>query len=645
MVPNQQPCGRTQKIEMLLVAWPRQKLDELATRLVLNCRGTAFQKLQLHGSEVLKNEEKAIKRIVELVGGTWGQVPLEQRFKLVEKGLYRSQQKSDESADSYLARLDVTWTELMTKGISLEEIQSYVVLRGSKLAAEDKKRVIVESGGETSGQLSRKVTAAIRMIGSNFFQEMTGNRRDKSLKVYDSQTFVAEDDEESISESFMVTDDFLDDETVEILATEHQDDDASLVMQFEEAITEAIQGDADLAAYFSTYQEARRRLSEKVRTRGFWPMSKGYGKKGGKFSKGKGRASLAQRIANSHCRRCGKKGHWRAECPLLAGRQDSRTTTSTGSSEVAPTSYVTVDEVTPEIFNIPEFEETSSGDTGLIAACYACFVEKRNVSETITPNGHKRLPSQRLLNKFTGRIKHHLRSRVNAKCFGKSNSVGVDSPSAEKVMLKPQDSIPSKYKSESADVCFVSSGTIGVVDLGASQTVMGDQQLKEFLQNLPSAVRSRVRRAPCDIVFRFGNHQTLASKHSLMLPLQDQWIRIAIKKGKTPFLLSSTFLKGIKAIIDVEEGTLWSKLLNRPLSIERTSKSLFMLDINQLWQEPSMAVPPPPVGDSPDQSESFPKRSPICAADSCESQIDKTDNQTDEYHNDNQVSQHSVNDT
>ena len=45
-------------------------------------------------------------------------------------------------------------------------------------------------------------------------------------------------------------------------------------MQFEEAITEAIQGDADLAAYFSTYQEARRRLSEKARTRGFWPMSK-----------------------------------------------------------------------------------------------------------------------------------------------------------------------------------------------------------------------------------------------------------------------------------------------------------------------------------------------------------------------------------
>ena len=74
----------TQKIEMLLVAWPRQKLDELATRLVLNCRGTAFQKLQLHRTEVLKNEEKAIKRIVELVGGTWGQVPLEQRFESTE---------------------------------------------------------------------------------------------------------------------------------------------------------------------------------------------------------------------------------------------------------------------------------------------------------------------------------------------------------------------------------------------------------------------------------------------------------------------------------------------------------------------------------------------------------------------------------
>ena len=166
------------------------------------------------------------------------------------------------------------------------------------------------------------------------------------------------------------------------------------------------------------------------------------------------------------------------------------------------------------------------------------------------------------------------------------------------------------------------TGTIGVVDLGASQTVMGDQQLKEFLQNLPASVRSKVRRSSCDIVFRFGNHQTLTSKRSLLLPLQEQWIRIAIVKGRTPFLLSSTFLRGIKAIIDVEEGTLWSKMLNRQLTIERTSKSLFMLDINQLWQEPIMAVQSMSAVGSLDPSESFPKQAPICAAEKCQHPIE-----------------------
>jgi hypothetical protein len=161
----------TQKVEMLVLAWPENKIQELATRLVLGCQGTAFQKLQLHRSEVLANDPKCIQKIVEIVGGIWGQVPLEQKFELAERALYRTQQKSDETSDSYLARMDVTWTELLAKKLSLSELQAYVTLRSSRLSSEDKKRVIVESGAETGGQLeSRKVSAAIRMLGSIFFK-------------------------------------------------------------------------------------------------------------------------------------------------------------------------------------------------------------------------------------------------------------------------------------------------------------------------------------------------------------------------------------------------------------------------------------------------------------------------------------------
>lgn len=101
--------------------------------------------------------------------GTSWRIPLEQ-FDIVERALFRNVQKADETSDSYLSRSDVTWTELLNKGIKLEEVRSYILLRGSKLAGEDKKRVLVELGAETGSALDiKKVTGTIRMLGSNFF--------------------------------------------------------------------------------------------------------------------------------------------------------------------------------------------------------------------------------------------------------------------------------------------------------------------------------------------------------------------------------------------------------------------------------------------------------------------------------------------
>ena len=84
------------KIELLTKAWPTGKLVELATRIVLNSKGTAYQKLQLHAAEILVNDLKGIRRIVELVGGAWGQVPLEKTYELIEKAFFRCSQKADE---------------------------------------------------------------------------------------------------------------------------------------------------------------------------------------------------------------------------------------------------------------------------------------------------------------------------------------------------------------------------------------------------------------------------------------------------------------------------------------------------------------------------------------------------------------------
>ena len=87
------------------------------------------------------------------------------------------------------------------------------------------------------------------------------------------------------------------------------------------------------------------------------------------------------------------------------------------------------------------------------------------------------------------------------------------------------------------DICFASSGTTGVVDLEASQTVIGSHQVPELLERLPLQIRNQVKRTNCNLVFRFGNHQTLTSQHAIMLPIANDWFRIAIVKGNTPFLL------------------------------------------------------------------------------------------------------------
>jgi hypothetical protein len=119
----------SQKVMLLLDAWPAAKYTELTTRLILNCSGSAFMKLQLHQSELMENERKSVKRLVEILGGHWGQIGLEKRYEHAERALYRCVQKTDESADSFLARADIMWTELNSKNMNLSDLQAYVTLK------------------------------------------------------------------------------------------------------------------------------------------------------------------------------------------------------------------------------------------------------------------------------------------------------------------------------------------------------------------------------------------------------------------------------------------------------------------------------------------------------------------------------------
>lgn len=59
----------SQKIELLTQVWPEGKLGELATRIILNCKGSASAKLQLKKKDLLSGTVESISQIVEIVGG------------------------------------------------------------------------------------------------------------------------------------------------------------------------------------------------------------------------------------------------------------------------------------------------------------------------------------------------------------------------------------------------------------------------------------------------------------------------------------------------------------------------------------------------------------------------------------------------
>ena len=259
------------RVELVLAAWPPTRITELVMRLILNCQGSAFDKLQLHQAELMENDEKCVRKIITLLGGHWGKIGLEKQYEDAETALFHTTQHSDESNDSYLARADVAWSKLLSRKLQLSDLQAFILLRGSSLSPEEKKKVILESDQSLEGQLTvAKVSEAIRILGATFFNEMTGAKKQVKNKVYYSTTLVAEEDYDEEAH-LAAPDEMGEDEILECLLSEG-DPDATLIADFETAAVELMQEDSALASAYTAYQDARRRLADKSKFRGFWPL-------------------------------------------------------------------------------------------------------------------------------------------------------------------------------------------------------------------------------------------------------------------------------------------------------------------------------------------------------------------------------------
>ena len=349
----------TQKMKFIASIWPKEHLEVLAPRAALLVEGAAFHKVMRISPEKLKtNSVDGVITLVETLGGSWGMTMLEEQYETFERALYGTLQKSDESHDSYVARSEVHFEELLARGTTLEEIRAYVLLRQSTLSPDDRKKIVLDQGGKLRYP---EVTKASRLLGSPFFQDLQGNKSSKT-KVYDvnltecdsEPAFAASHDAESgvshpASSTEALTfltalDDEVDGDYIEALVAQN-DEDACAVQQFEQELEEFLQDTPSMHDALVTYIDARQKLQDKRKTRGFWPVqssSNPYSKGGkkGKAAKGGGKAKnreqLLARIARSHCRACGERGHWRAECP---NRANSSTTQTRESANLAEASF------------------------------------------------------------------------------------------------------------------------------------------------------------------------------------------------------------------------------------------------------------------------------------------------------------------
>ena len=336
------------KLKFLASIWPPEYLDLLAPRAALQVEGSAFTRVsRLDGTKLRVKSLDGISLLVETLGGQWGSTELEERYEFFEKAIYGTTQRHDESNDSYISRMEGYFTELIARKTSLEEIQAYVLLRQSTLPSEDKKKILLEQGGNLSYQ---PVVKSLRLIGSRFFHEFQTGKATTKTKVYDTM-FTEEhgapvDDghEKVIYVSTHEEEPDLDPEFLESLVAQ-EDHDALVVQSFETEFEDFIQETPDMHQALVTYMEARQKLLDKRKTRGFWPP-KGGGKSGskGKGYKGKSsRQNLLARIARSTCRLCNQKGHWKAECPLRTSAQGGTT-----SSTSAPTASAAANLAIPE---------------------------------------------------------------------------------------------------------------------------------------------------------------------------------------------------------------------------------------------------------------------------------------------------------
>ena len=208
---------------------------------------------------------------------------------------------------------------------------------------------------------------------------------------------------------------------------------------------------------------------------------KGRGKSFGKRTKD--RDALLQKIACSHCCRCGALGHWKAECPLANSSEKS------GSQSAAASANVVVDERPQEVFSTSvEMDEVfSEEDDSYVmptmeasSSCKPVFAECFMLSHECKNQGIQNLntkvnsqkthrPSGR---SSKSRLHHGFQARTTV--LRKSRDLHPsDTALSSRVSESPSETLASEQVYSSLE----SFCTHAILDTGASRCIIVEKTL------------------------------------------------------------------------------------------------------------------------------------------------------------------------
>jgi len=164
-----------QKVRFLHGVLPHKNRSQLAPRLAMLCKGTAWSQVRALDPEKLTHPTDGIKVLLQALS-SWEESEEMATYEKFEKVMYRISQKSDESTTSFVNRLGVAFAELGDT-VTVKDFHAFVLLRQSCLSVDDKKKILTMTGGKMETKL---IDQAMRSLATRVLTSAS----DPKKKVY-----------------------------------------------------------------------------------------------------------------------------------------------------------------------------------------------------------------------------------------------------------------------------------------------------------------------------------------------------------------------------------------------------------------------------------------------------------------------------